>query len=127
MTDFEQFWTAWPSNVVGGYQRKAAKSMCAAKWAKMSYDSQLDTILKHIAWLKTTPDWLNDRGAFIPMPITYLNQQRWDGCEIPEPPVDTAQAALIAIKQREATYTPPSAEMMAKVREATKRIKALHS
>ena len=124
---FDQFWAAWPANTVGGYQRKAAKSMCAAKWAKFGYDNQLETILKHIAWLKTTPDWLKDRGAFIPMPITYLNQQRWDGCEIPEAPVVVLNPALVAIKQHEATWTPPTAEQRAERLAAIQRIKGLHS
>lgn len=124
---FDQFWAAWPSNTVGGYQRKAAKSMCAAKWAKMSYDSQLETILRHIHWLKTTPDWLKDRGAFIPMPITYLNQQRWDGCEIPEAPKVVLNPALVAIKQHEANWMPPTAEQRAERLAAIQRIKGLHS
>ena len=33
---------------------------------------------------KTTNDWRKDNGAFIPAPLVYLNQQRWDGAEIPE-------------------------------------------
>jgi hypothetical protein len=101
--------------------------MCAAKWAKFGYDNQLETILKHIAWLKTTPDWLKDRGAFIPMPITYLNQQRWDGCEIPEAPVVVINPALVAIKQHEATWTPPTPEQRAQRQAAINKIKGLHS
>ena len=34
--------------------------------------------------MKTTNDWRKDNGAFIPAPLVYLNQQRWDGAEIPE-------------------------------------------
>ncbi len=33
---------------------------------------------------KTTDAWRKDDGAFIPAPLVYLNQQRWDGAEIPE-------------------------------------------
>lgn len=124
---FDQFWAAWPQNVQGGYQRKGGKSACLAKWNKMGYEWQSDTILKHIAWLKTTPDWLKDRGAFIPMPITYLNQQRWDGCDIPEAPVVVLNPALAAIKQHEATWTPPTAEQRAERLAAIQRIKGLHS
>lgn len=123
---FDQFWASWPANVQGGYQRKAAKSMCRAKWDKMGYDNQVDTILKHIAWLKTTPDWLKDRGAFIPMPITYLNQQRWDGCEIPEAPQNAIDPALMAIKRHEATWTPPSAETRLKMAQILSK-KSLHN
>jgi hypothetical protein len=34
--------------------------------------------------MKTTDAWRKDDGAFIPAPLVYLNQQRWDGAEIPE-------------------------------------------
>jgi len=34
--------------------------------------------------MKTTDAWRKDNGAFIPAPLVYLNQQRWDGAEIPE-------------------------------------------
>jgi hypothetical protein len=34
--------------------------------------------------MKTTEQWRKDNGAFIPAPLVYLNQQRWDGAEIPE-------------------------------------------
>jgi hypothetical protein len=34
--------------------------------------------------MKTTDQWRKDNGAYIPAPLVYLNQQRWDGAEIPE-------------------------------------------
>jgi hypothetical protein len=34
--------------------------------------------------MKTTEQWKKDNGAFIPAPLVYLNQQRWDGAEVPE-------------------------------------------
>ena len=34
--------------------------------------------------MKTTTQWLRDNGAFIPAPKVYLNQQRWDGAEVPD-------------------------------------------
>jgi hypothetical protein len=34
--------------------------------------------------MKTTDAWMKQNGAFIPAPLVYLNQQRWDGAEIPE-------------------------------------------
>ena len=40
--------------------------------------------MKHLAWMKTTEQWLKGNGAFIPAPLVYLNQQRWDGAEVPE-------------------------------------------
>jgi hypothetical protein len=79
---FEQWWSIWPKNSIGGYQRKGGKSLCLKRWEKGCYWTQADTIIKHTEWMKTTADWIKDRGMFIPMPITYLNQQRWDGAEI---------------------------------------------
>jgi hypothetical protein len=77
--NFEQFWAAWPKSV-----RKGGKSVCLARWKKGLYDGCADQIVKHVEWMKTTDQWRKDNGAFIPAPIVYLNQQRWDGAEIPE-------------------------------------------
>lgn len=76
---FEQFWAAWPRST-----RKGAKSSCKAKWDKLKLDIQADQIVKHVEWMKTTDQWLKNNGEFIPAPLVYLNQQRWDGAEIPE-------------------------------------------
>ena len=82
---FNRFWSIWPKNS-GRYTRKGAKSQCAARWEKYSCETQADQICKHVEWLKSTADWLKDGGAFIPAPLVYLNQQRWDGAEIPDAP-----------------------------------------
>ena len=76
---FEQFWTAWPKG-----PRKGGKSKCLAVWNKTYCDTCADQIMKHLAWMQTTEQWRKDNGAFIPAPLVYLNQQRWDGAEIPE-------------------------------------------
>lgn len=81
-TGFARWWAAWPGNL-GRYQRKGGRAQCLKKWVTRHHESQADTIIKHTEWMKTTPDWLKDGGAFIPMPVTYLNQQRWDGADIP--------------------------------------------
>ena len=89
---FNAWWAAWPKNVTGGYSRKAGKNMCLTIWARCHHESQAETILRHVEWLKTTADWLKDGGAYIPMPITYLRQQRWDGADIPEPGAPVPQS-----------------------------------
>ena len=76
---FEQFWTAWPKS-----QRKGGKATCKAKWDKLKLDLQADQIIKHVDWMKTTEQWKKGEGAFIPAPLVYLNQMRWDGAEIPD-------------------------------------------
>jgi hypothetical protein len=92
---FERFWKAWPAST-----RKGAKSECKKKWEKHYCETQTDQIIKHIEWLKTTEQWLKGNGAFIPAPLVYLNQQRWDGAEVPEmkpkPTIDPALAKIEA-------------------------------
>ncbi len=77
--NFERFWTTWPKSF-----RKGGKAACLVKWKKFYCDTCADQIIKHIEWMKTTDAWRKDDGAFIPAPLVYLNQQRWDGAEIPE-------------------------------------------
>lgn len=76
---FEDFWNAWPKSV-----RKGGKSTCLAKWNKMKLDTQADQIIKHVTWMKTTDAWKKANGDFIPAPLVYINQMRWDGAEVPE-------------------------------------------
>ena len=98
-TGFERFWKAWPAST-----RKGAKSECKKKWEKHYCETQTDQIIKHIEWLKTTEQWLKGNGAFIPAPLVYLNQQRWDGAEVPEmkpkPTIDPALAKIQADNKR---------------------------
>ena len=98
-TGFERFWKAWPAST-----RKGAKSECRKKWDKHYCETQTDQIIKHIEWLKTTEQWLKGNGAFIPAPLVYLNQQRWDGAEVPEikpkPTIDPALAKIEADRKK---------------------------
>ena len=98
-TGFERFWKAWPAST-----RKGAKSECLKKWEKHYCETQADQIIKHVEWLKTTEQWIKGCGAFIPAPLVYLNQQRWDGAEVPEmkpkPTIDPALAKIEADNKR---------------------------
>jgi hypothetical protein len=98
---FDKFWAVWPAST-----RKGAKSECKKKWEKYYCETQTDQIIKHIEWLKTTEQWLKGNGAFIPAPLVYLNQQRWDGAEVPEmkpkPTIDPALAKIEADRKRAA-------------------------
>lgn len=112
---FAEFWAAWPSNRQGGYMRKGGKQKCLQAWIKGLYWTQAETIIRHVEWMKTTPDWLKDNGSFIPMPITYLNKQRWDGAEITMPKSQEIDPALAKIKQDDLFAAKPSAEIRAKL------------
>jgi hypothetical protein len=78
MTGFERFWSAWPKS-----PRKGGKSVCLQRWIKCHHESQSETIVAHVKYMKTTMDWLKDDGRYIPAPLVYINGQKWDGAEIP--------------------------------------------
>jgi hypothetical protein len=105
---FEDFWKVWPSN-----PRKGAKSKCKQVWIKSYCDTQADQIIKHVQWLKTTEQWLKANGAFIPAPLVYLNQQRWDGAEIPE--IKRTESVLEAIEESRRSSVPMPDEIRAKL------------
>ena len=105
---FEDFWKVWPSN-----PRKGAKSKCKQVWIKSYCDTQADQIIKHVQWLKTTEQWLKSNGAFIPAPLVYLNQQRWDGAEIPE--IKRTESVLEAIEESRRSSVPMPDEIRAKL------------
>ena len=120
--DFEDFWKAWPKSV-----RKGGKSTCKAKWDKLKLDLQADQIIKHVAWMKTTDAWTKSDGAFIPAPLVYINQQRWDGAEVPEMTVDVSVNILDpAIRKADfdrANAAPMPPEIREKMEELRRSIK----
>ena len=79
ITMFEEFWNAWPKST-----RKGGKAQCKQKWDKLKLDLQADQIIKHVTWMQTTDQWKKANGDFIPAPLVYINQMRWDGAEVPE-------------------------------------------
>ena len=71
-SDFDLFWQLYP--------RKAAKKPAMKKWNRLS-KSDRQSILAH---LKTSP-YADRKPEFIPMPTTYLNQERWQDVEDASP------------------------------------------
>lgn len=67
---FEVFWKEYPRKVGKQDARKAFAS--AAK--KVSLEKMLGALEKQ----KKAPQWVKDKGQFIPHPSTWLNQERWD-------------------------------------------------
>jgi hypothetical protein len=53
--------------------------------------------------MKTTDQWKKGDGAFIPAPLVYINQMRWDGAEVPEMTVNVnvnfKDPALVKIEE----------------------------
>ena len=74
---FSEFWNAYPN-----CNRKGSKAKCQSVWQKQNFDSVADQILTHVRAIAKSDDWLKDSGKYIPAPLVYLNQQRWDGAEL---------------------------------------------
>lgn len=113
MQGFDSFWKAWPNTT-----RKGAKSECLKKWIKKELEPQTDQIVKHVIWMCTTDDWGKYQGAFVPAPLVYLNQQRWDGAIVPEEavksPVDDQRARW---REEDLKACKPSPEVAQRLRQ----------
>ena len=113
---FDRFWSVWPKN-----PRKGAKSECLKKWVKLKCETDVEQIIKHIEWMKTTDQW---KQGFIPAPLVYINQQRWDGAEVPDIEITVSVAfkdpALRKIEEDRKKAAKPSAEVQAKIAELLK-------
>lgn len=70
---FEKFWVAWPKS-----DRKQAKGRCLQAWKKQGLEHIADTVLAHVERMKASDSW---RRGYEPMPLTYLNQKRWEGAD----------------------------------------------
>ncbi|MDQ0571503.1 hypothetical protein QFZ42_003337 [Variovorax paradoxus] len=73
---FADFWKAWPIT-----DRKQAKGKCLDAWKKASAERDAAGILAHVESLKLSASWTKNSGEFIPAPLVYLNQRRWEGAE----------------------------------------------
>ena len=83
------------------------------KWVSKEFELQTDEIIGHVEWMKTTDAWLKQNGAFIPAPLVYLNQQRWDGAEIPE--VKVVENPLAKIEEDRKKAVPMPSDIKAKL------------
>jgi len=67
---FEKFWILYP--------KKSGKGAAENAWRKIKQPIQtLEIIEKSLKWQISSEQWSKDRGQFIPLPATYLNQKRW--------------------------------------------------
>jgi uncharacterized protein YdaU (DUF1376 family) len=73
---FAEFWQHWPKS-----QRKGSRKECLSVWTRRKLWLLADEILRHVEVMKTSKQWQDQ--AMIPAPLTYLNQSRWDGAELP--------------------------------------------
>lgn len=70
---FDAFWTAWPK-----HPRKVAQRQCRDKWRKAGCEPITARIVAHVNASKASEAWLKSGGEFIPAPMVYLNQNRWE-------------------------------------------------
>ena len=75
-TKFDRFWLAYPKHQS---KPQAFKAFC-----KLNPDDELmNQILKAIEQQKQSEQWTKDGGQFIPLPATWLNNQRWEDDVLP--------------------------------------------
>jgi len=80
---FAQFWDAYP--------KKRSKKDAQKAWRKLKPDDALfRTIMDAVAFWKQTPDWMKEKGAYVPLPATWLRGERWtdERPELPPPKKD---------------------------------------
>ena len=68
---FHEFWKSYPSS-----NRKVNKSGCMKLWQSQNLEPIGDKIINHVKIMSDT-DWKKDNGQWIPMPATYLRQERY--------------------------------------------------
>lgn len=86
---FDLFWKAWPS-----HPRKVAKDQCRVKWKAKGCDGTAEAILSSVEAAKQSEAWLKEDGAYIPTPLVWLNQSRWEAP--PGPPPAAKSADIVA-------------------------------
>jgi hypothetical protein len=67
---FDEFWKAYP--------RKMGKGLAWASWKKWSLDTIAAVVMEGLAKWDICEQWHKDRGQFILLPATWLNQRRWE-------------------------------------------------
>lgn len=69
---FFEFWEAYPRS-----NRKVNKTGCMKLWQSQKLEQIGDKIINHVKIMAET-DWKKDNGQWIPMPATYLRQERFN-------------------------------------------------
>lgn len=95
---FEEFWNIYPR----GEKKKDAKLY----WENNNLDGVAEVILQALTIQMKSHDWLKEGGKFVPHPLTYLRQRRWEddlgkqcqGQAVPnESPVDKKRKELLSL------------------------------
>jgi hypothetical protein len=73
---FACFWQTWPKS-----DRKGSRGECLKAWNKAKAEPVADKVVAHVESMKLSPTWLKNNGEFVPAPLVYINQRRWEGAE----------------------------------------------
>jgi hypothetical protein len=69
-TEFDVFWREYPKKVGKGAAKKA--------FEKAIEKASIETLVTAVRRQKCGAQWTEDNGRYIPMPSTWLNQERWE-------------------------------------------------
>ena len=72
-TAFEIFWAAYP--------KKKGKKQAIRAWEKIKPSptiAEAEKLAQIVSLQARTPQWTKDSGEFIPLPATWLNNERWN-------------------------------------------------
>lgn len=67
-SDFDKFWKSYPN--------KTGKQAALKAWKKMK--PNIDRCLSAVTVQRESEKWKKDNGQYIPNPLTWINQGRWD-------------------------------------------------
>lgn len=90
---FDRFWKTWPPG-----DRKQDRKDCWEKWEREGLESVADAICTDVETKKR--DSVKWRDGFVEMPMTYLNNRRWeDGGTVDDTPWYETQSGVNAMAQ----------------------------
>ena len=72
MTEFDQFWQAYPRH------RRVKRGLALRAFTKAIRKTTLAKMLEALKWQCEQPGWLEKGGQFVPHPSTWLNAEQWD-------------------------------------------------
>lgn len=72
---FKQFWNAYPKS-----KRKADKARCLTAFRSIqNLSEEFPRIMQGLELWKKDKDWTKDSGQFIPAPLVWIHQRKWEG------------------------------------------------
>jgi hypothetical protein len=73
---FDFFWKSWPS-----HSRKVNKKGAEKIWERDRLDSMAGDVMAALEVWKRSESWTKNGGEFIPGPVVWLNQRRYEDTE----------------------------------------------